>query len=189
MQETLVWSLGWEDPLEEEIAAHSSILTWKISWTEEPGGLQSMGFQSQTRLSMHTKNYGAINQAWGSSKCRLWATAQVTHRWSWCFFFKSELSDSYNVGEMSIPLSLAIQRLEANRNYTQWNEWYNLQILYKYISLHLFVHYFNAYIITIIWIWLYIKKNFRKINKVYIWLCIVLFSHLVVYDSLRPHGL
>ena len=36
-------SLGWEDPLEKELAAHSSILAWKIPWTEEPGGLQSMG--------------------------------------------------------------------------------------------------------------------------------------------------
>ena len=36
-------SLGWEDPLEKEMAIHSSILAWKISWTEEPDGLQSMG--------------------------------------------------------------------------------------------------------------------------------------------------
>ena len=43
--ETLVWSLGLEDPLEEGLAAHSSILAWGISWTEEPGGLQSMGLQ------------------------------------------------------------------------------------------------------------------------------------------------
>ena len=40
-----VWSLGWEDPLEEEIATHSSILAWKIPWTEEPGGLKSMESQ------------------------------------------------------------------------------------------------------------------------------------------------
>ena len=37
--------LGWEDPLEKEMATHSSILTWRIPWTEEPGGLQSMGSQ------------------------------------------------------------------------------------------------------------------------------------------------
>ena len=42
-QETLVRSLGWEDPLEKEMATHSSILAWKISWIEEPGGLQFMG--------------------------------------------------------------------------------------------------------------------------------------------------
>ena len=45
MLETQVWSLGWEDPLEKRMAAHSSILAWRIPWTEEPGGLQSMGLQ------------------------------------------------------------------------------------------------------------------------------------------------
>ena len=45
VQETWVQSLGWEDPLEKEMATHSSILAWKISWTEESGGLQSMGSQ------------------------------------------------------------------------------------------------------------------------------------------------
>ena len=43
MQETWVRSLGWEDPLEKEMATHSNILTWKIQWMEEPGRLQSMG--------------------------------------------------------------------------------------------------------------------------------------------------
>ena len=51
MQETWVGSLVQEDPLEEELATHSSILTWKIPWTEEPGGLQSKESQKgQTRL-------------------------------------------------------------------------------------------------------------------------------------------
>ena len=45
MQETQVQSLGQEDPLEEEMATHSSILAWRIPRTEEPGGLQSMGSQ------------------------------------------------------------------------------------------------------------------------------------------------
>ena len=45
MQETWVQSLGQEDPLEKETATHSSILAWRIRWTEEPGGLQSMGSQ------------------------------------------------------------------------------------------------------------------------------------------------
>ena len=43
MQETRVQSLGWEDPLEKEMAIHSSTIAWKIPWTEEPGRLQSMG--------------------------------------------------------------------------------------------------------------------------------------------------
>ena len=45
MQETKVWSLGQEDPLEKGMAAHSSIRAWRIPWTEEPGGLQSTGLQ------------------------------------------------------------------------------------------------------------------------------------------------
>ena len=45
MQETRVQSLGWEDPLEKEMAAHSSILAWKMPWTAEPGRLPSMGLQ------------------------------------------------------------------------------------------------------------------------------------------------
>ena len=45
MQKTLVWSLGWEDPLENGMATHSSILAWRIAWTEEPGGLESLGSQ------------------------------------------------------------------------------------------------------------------------------------------------
>ena len=45
MQETQVQSLGWEEPLEEEMATHSSILAWKIPWAEELGRLQSVGLQ------------------------------------------------------------------------------------------------------------------------------------------------
>ena len=45
MQETWVRSLGWEDPLEKEMAVHSSTVAWKIPWTEETGTLQSMGLQ------------------------------------------------------------------------------------------------------------------------------------------------
>ena len=51
MWETWVQSLGWEDAQEKGMATHSSIPAWRISWTEEPGGLQSMGPQSQTRLT------------------------------------------------------------------------------------------------------------------------------------------
>ena len=45
MQETQVWSLGGEDPLEKEMATHSSILDWRIPWIEEPGRLQSLGLK------------------------------------------------------------------------------------------------------------------------------------------------
>ena len=58
MRETWVQSMGWEDPLEKEMATHSSTLAWKIPWTEDPGRLQSMGLQSQTRLSDFTFTMG-----------------------------------------------------------------------------------------------------------------------------------
>ena len=45
MQETRVRALGWEDPLEKEMAIHSSTISWKIAWTEEPGRIQSVGSQ------------------------------------------------------------------------------------------------------------------------------------------------
>ena len=53
MQETQVRSLGWEDPLEKEMATHSSILAWKIPWTEDPGRLQSMDKESDTTERLH----------------------------------------------------------------------------------------------------------------------------------------
>ena len=54
MQETWVQALGLEDPLEKRMATHPCILAWRIAWTEEPGGLQSMGLQSHTEQLTHT---------------------------------------------------------------------------------------------------------------------------------------
>ena len=57
---TCVRPLGWEDPMEKEKTTHSSILAWKIPWTEEPGGLQSRAAKSQTRLKqLNTAHSGA----------------------------------------------------------------------------------------------------------------------------------
>ena len=56
MQETGVRSLGWEDALEKEMATHSSILAWRIPWTEEPGGQQSMGLQ-RGRHNLETNTF------------------------------------------------------------------------------------------------------------------------------------
>ena len=58
MQETQVRSLGWEDPLEERMETHPSILVWRISWTEEHGGLLSMGYEeSDTTEQLSFQNY------------------------------------------------------------------------------------------------------------------------------------
>ena len=69
MQETQVRSLGWEDPQEEKMATHSSILSWKIPWVEEPSGLQSMGLQrighdwAEQSLPEGTSSTEVINSA------------------------------------------------------------------------------------------------------------------------------
>ena len=68
VQETQVHSLGWEDPLEKEMTTHSSILAWRIPWTEEPGGLQSMGLQrvrhnwatKQPTKNVHKSTYKSL---------------------------------------------------------------------------------------------------------------------------------
>ena len=60
MQETWIRSLGQEDPLEMEIATHSSILAWRIPWTEKPGGLQSMG--SQNLVDHHGLRSGCLGR-------------------------------------------------------------------------------------------------------------------------------
>ena len=68
MWETQVRSLGWEDPLEKEMATHSSTLAWKIPWTEEPGRLQSVGLQrvttEQLKFHFHFPGAGNGNQLW-----------------------------------------------------------------------------------------------------------------------------
>ena len=57
MQETRVWSLGWEDPLEKEMASHSSVIAWEIPWTDEPGysprGLERVGHDLVTKQPRH----------------------------------------------------------------------------------------------------------------------------------------
>ena len=58
--ETQVQSLGWEDPLEKETTTHSSILAWRIPWTKEPGGLQSMGSQRVGHDLVHTHTHSSL---------------------------------------------------------------------------------------------------------------------------------
>ena len=81
LQETQVWSLDWEDPLQKGMATHSSILAWEIPWTEEPGGLQSMGSESDTteRPSVYTHTPWSHKTVMhkcmataGFGHCRLW---------------------------------------------------------------------------------------------------------------------
>ena len=82
-QETSVLSLGWEDPLEEEMATYSSILVWEIPWTEDPGRLQSMGPQRVghdwwvSDWECRTKFWGIMLQTvWSFEKC-------LRFKWRW----------------------------------------------------------------------------------------------------------
>ena len=73
VQETRVQSLGQEVPLKKGMATHSSILAWEIPWTEEPGGLQSLGSQSQTRLSdfhIHARSHSGMGWYMGPDYLR-----------------------------------------------------------------------------------------------------------------------
>ena len=67
MEDTLIWSLGWEDPLEEGMATHSSILAWRTPWTEEPGGLQSLASDT----AEHTRRARA--GGWPMGKSWIWS--------------------------------------------------------------------------------------------------------------------
>ena len=113
-QETQVQSLGQEDALEEEMATHSSILVWRIPWREELGGLQSMGLQSQTRLSDFTFTFMHWRGKWQPTPvflpgefqgwqnlvgCRLWGhtesdmTERLSSSSSSSFVFCASLND------------------------------------------------------------------------------------------------
>ena len=92
MQETWVWSLGWEDPLKKGMATHSSSLAWRIPRTEEPGGLQSMGWQrvrhnwtihSHTLTHTHTHPYVYLGLGFpGGLAEKIHLPMQETRVWS-----------------------------------------------------------------------------------------------------------
>ena len=83
MRETWVWSLGPEDSLEKGMATHSSILAWEIPWTEEFGGLQSMGSQSWTRLS--NQHYTTLYYSTFSTKHQLFKdNSYLSREWFSC---------------------------------------------------------------------------------------------------------
>ena len=92
MQETQVWSLGWEDPLEKEMATHSSVLAWRIPWTEEPGGLQSMGSQRvrhdwATSLSFYAYNYRSLGLVLIFYFIFVLMALCIYFSWNYCAFF------------------------------------------------------------------------------------------------------
>ena len=83
MQETWVQSLRQEDTLEKEISIHSSIVAWKIPWTEEPCRLQSMGSQSRTRLSNFTIDLLTGKPSVPPGSRRLWGLVAELKLWDY----------------------------------------------------------------------------------------------------------
>ena len=79
MQEMQVWSWGQEDPLQEEMETHYSILVWTIPWTEEPSGIQSMGSQSRTCMTEWLSTCESWTMCTGSSLVK---SASLSSRWS-----------------------------------------------------------------------------------------------------------
>ena len=95
MQETQVLSLGQEDPLEEEMATHSSIIAWEIPWTEEPGGLQSMGSR-RVGHDLVTKQQAWKNN-WNSYMTKRVEGIRLKKKTNWTQNIFSNLKERCNV--------------------------------------------------------------------------------------------
>ena len=135
MQETQVQSLGKEDPLEKEMATHSSILAWEIPWTEEPGGLQSMGLQRvwgdwaiHTSLSWVSRTLNTVSepeylQLISASKGGLMNTGQVREQSldSWLLFLWTELKKgfSHDGEKRAIPQHLPVVRVTNHFSFSR----------------------------------------------------------------------
>ena len=99
MQEIWVQSLSQEDPLEEEMATHSSILTWRIPRTEEPGGLQSVGSQSRIWLSEHTHAQQMLVSWSSKAGTDLTLESLSIHHWSLAGVKKKRILPAQNEGD------------------------------------------------------------------------------------------
>ena len=96
MQETQVLSLGQEEPLEEEMATHSSIIAWEIPWTEEPGRLQSMGSR-RVGYDLVTKQQQAWKNNWNSYMTKRVEGIRLKKKTNWTQNIFSNLKERCNV--------------------------------------------------------------------------------------------
>ena len=112
MRETWVRFLGWEDPLEKEMATQSSILAWKIPWTEEPGGLQSMGSQriAQDRATKDSAGWMASYV----SQCSVFLCFPVLCLGSKIWLWISDVRSSQSIEEDEIQWQLPANRRESS---------------------------------------------------------------------------
>ena len=158
MQETLVWSLHWEDPLEKGMATHSSTLIWEISWTEEPGRPQSMGLQ-RVRHDWATNTHTAwwfdlhiLWNTWASLVTQLIKNLPTVQKtWvrslGWEYPFKKEMATHSSILAWEIswteepgrPQSMGLQRLRHDlvTKEQQYTYVYMCVCVYKYIYVHI----------------------------------------------------
>ena len=123
VRETRVWSLGWEDPMEKEMATHCITLAWKIPWMEEPGRLQSMGLQRvghDWATSLTQNNYnGNIKYYWSQIITNLiiifkvWNILRIRKMWNTNeqMLLKNDVN---RLGEWASQVVLVVKSLPAN---------------------------------------------------------------------------
>ena len=109
MQETRVWSMGWEDPLEKGVATHSNIFAWRIPWTEEPGGLKFMGSQRKRwevgaggEEEGENENMKCI-RVWVRS--HLWLFLGLARKFVWVFLF---LANPIEIPDVDIKINFLL---------------------------------------------------------------------------------
>ena len=105
MQETRVWSLGGKDPLVKGMATHSSILAWRISWTEKPGGLPSMGSH---RVGHDWSDLGAEWLTHTLNKQRYNRIRVTTRRWIWLLKCRNS---SWNLRNINLTIHILVKSL------------------------------------------------------------------------------
>ena len=137
MRETRVWALGWEDPLEKEMAIHSSTIAWKTPWTEEPGRLQSMGSQRVGHdwvTSLSLLKWGLRQRIWEVMSA-LWMASSLT-------FTELVWNRSlYEMGRGKIPENNPVQ---VESEPVLWKlhhvlDWYSCVFLLLFPNLQLFL--------------------------------------------------
>ena len=129
MWETWVQSLGWEDLLEKEMATHSSILAWRVPWTEEPGGLQSMGLQRighkwGTNFHFHFSRF-AWAFIWLSNSFR---DLSLCTQWTWIW---ANSRRCWSTGKPGMLQRMGSQRIRHNLATKQQQHLYGL-FFYKW---------------------------------------------------------
>ena len=136
MQETWVWSLGWEDPFEKGMATHSSIIAWRIPWTEEPSRLQSMESQSRTRLCDYHHYHNIFS---GGSEVKNPPALRET--WVWSLSWKDRLEKGMathsSILGWRIPWTeelVRLQFMESQRVGHDWAAFTSFQYLHEISS-------------------------------------------------------